>query len=129
MRTLAVMLALALPGAAAAAPLAALSAGTSASAQAADPGPMRLAMRRETLPAGGKLEEQPPAGVRYLYVVSGRLKVSDLVTGAEQVVEAGKMTAEEAGDWHVAEAVGSEPVTLYVIDRSPTDAGTADGAS
>jgi quercetin dioxygenase-like cupin family protein len=81
-------------------------------------------MQRQTLPPGGRLPEHRPAGARYLFVVSGRLKVSDLVTGDEQVVEAGRMAAEQPGDWHVAQALGAEPVTLYVIDRAPAAATT-----
>lgn len=86
---------------------------------------VRIAMRQETLAPGGKLAEHRPAGERYLFVVAGRLKVSNLVTGEEQVVEAGKMAAEKPGDWHVAEALGTEPVSLYVIDRAPAEAAAA----
>lgn len=83
-------------------------------------------MRQQTLPPGGELPEHRQAGERYLYVVAGRLKVANLVTGEEQVVEAGKMAAEQPGDWHVAVALGAEPTTFYVIDRGPAD---ADGAA
>ncbi|CAN7577026.1 cupin domain-containing protein [Phenylobacterium sp. LjRoot225] len=86
---------------------------------------VRIGMRRETLPPGGKMAEHRQAGERYLYVVSGRLRVSNLVTGEEQLVDAGKMAAEQPGDWHVAEVVGGDPVTVYVIDRTPADAGGA----
>ncbi|CAN7218838.1 cupin domain-containing protein [Phenylobacterium sp. LjRoot219] len=86
---------------------------------------VRIAMRQETLPPGGKLAEHRQEGERYLFVVSGRLKVSNLVTGDEQIVEAGKMAAEQPGDWHVAEALGAEPVSLYVIDRTPAEAAAA----
>jgi quercetin dioxygenase-like cupin family protein len=82
-------------------------------------GSVRVAMRRETLPPGGALPEHRQDGDRYLFVVSGRLKVADLVTGDEQVVEAGKMAAEQPGDWHIAQALGGEPVVLYIIDRDP----------
>jgi quercetin dioxygenase-like cupin family protein len=91
--------------------------------------PVRIGMRQETLPAGGKMPEHRPAGERYLYVVSGQLKVSNLVTGEEQLVGPGKMAAEQPGDWHVAEVVGDAPVTLYVIDRTPADSGAATTAS
>jgi len=86
---------------------------------------VRIAMRQETLPPGGKLAEHRPEGERYLFVVAGRLKVSNLVTGEEQIVEAGKMAAEQPGDWHVAEALGTEPVSLYVIDRAAAGAVAA----
>lgn len=112
--------------------LALAAATTSASQSAADAvaagQPVRVAMRQATLPPGGRLPEEPPAGQRYFLVVSGRLKVSDLVTGEEQVVEAGKMAAERPGDWSLAEAVGDEPVTLYIIERAPVEAAVAASA-
>jgi len=96
------------------------------SAAAPDAGQaVRVAMRRQTLPPGGRLPEERPLGQRYLLVVSGRLKVSDLVTGEEQLVEPGKMAAERPGDWSLAEAVGEEPVVLYIIDRTPVAAAGA----
>jgi quercetin dioxygenase-like cupin family protein len=120
---------LAAPGLAFAAPVASTLARPPA-AQASAPEPqaqtsVRIGMRQETLPPGGKLAEHRPIGERYLFVVSGRLKVSDLVTGEEQVVEAGKMAAETSGDWHEAVALGADPVVLYVIDRAPALAAPA----
>jgi quercetin dioxygenase-like cupin family protein len=122
------------PSLACAAPLASAIAGHAAAPPEAASGSMQIAMRQQTLPPGGKLPEHRQNGDRYLFVVSGRLKVSDLVTGDEQIVEAGKMASEQPGDWHVAEALGSEPVVLYIIDRATgTDAvalspGTSGGA-
>ena len=121
----ALMVALVCPAAAMAAPqtstlTAPLARSGSAKApQAGDS--VRVAMRQQTLPPGGQLPEHRQAGERYLYVVAGRLKVSDLVTGEEQVVDAGKMAVERPGDWHVATAMGAEPATFYVIDRGPVD--------
>lgn len=111
------------PALAVAAPVAVLSTAPHAPATQAGPvlsGAVQVAVTQETLPVGGKLEEHRHDALRYLYVVSGKLKVSDLVTGEEQVVEAGKMATEAPGDWHVAQALGSAPVTLYVIDPTPT---------
>jgi quercetin dioxygenase-like cupin family protein len=105
-----------------AAPLAPPLTAPAPAAEAAPAESVRVAMRQETLPAGGRLAEHRTEGERYLYVVSGRLKVSNLVTGEEQIVEAGKMAAEQPGDWHVAQALGAEPVALYVIDRTPAEA-------
>ncbi|MDB5446671.1 MAG: hypothetical protein JWQ97_1988 [Phenylobacterium sp.] len=115
----AALAALALPGLALAAPLAsALTASPTAAAPAAGQS-IRVGLHRETLPPGGKLPETRSEGLRYLLVVSGKLKVSDLVTGEEQLVEPGKMAAEQPGDWCLAQAVGPDPVTLYVIERTP----------
>lgn len=101
------------PAMAAAAPHAALTSALPAAQS------VRVAMRQETLPPGGRLAEHRSDGERYLYVVSGQLKVSNLVTGDEEIVAAGRMAAERPGDWHVAEAVGREPATFYLIDRAP----------
>lgn len=90
---------------------------------------VRVAMRLETLAPGGSLPEHRQLGERYLYVVSGQLKVSNLVTGEEQVVGAGKMAAEQPGCWHVAVAQGPQPATFYVIDRGPSEQGVAASAS
>jgi quercetin dioxygenase-like cupin family protein len=118
------------PALAGAAPLTSAIAGRAPAPTEAPAAGMRVALRQQTLPPGGKLPEHRQDGDRYLFVVSGRLKVSDLVTGDEQVVEAGKMAAEQPGDWHVAEALGSEPVVLYIIDRAPqTDAVALSPAS
>lgn len=108
-----------------AAPVAELSTAPVAAAAPAGPilsGAVKVAVRQETLPAGGKMAEHRQDALRYLYVVSGRLKVSDLVTGEEQVVEAGAMATEAPGDWHVAQALGATPVTVYVIDPTPQQA-------
>jgi quercetin dioxygenase-like cupin family protein len=113
-----------------AAPLASPLTGPAEAPAAAPSDSVRIAMRQETLAPGGKLAEHRPTGERYLFVAAGRLKVSNLVTGEEQVVEAGKMAAERPGDWHVAEVLGTEPVSLYVIDRAPAEAvGTTASAA
>lgn len=104
-------------------------AGPAAAASDPQAGAVRVAMRQETLPPGGSLPEHRQVGERYLYVVAGRLKVSNLVTGEEQVVEAGKMAAEQPGDWHVAVALGAQPATFYVIDRNPMDVAAATAAN
>lgn len=101
----------------------ALATNAAPAAEANDPQPetaVRVALRQETLAPGASLPEHRPSGERYLYVIAGRLKVADLVTGEEQVVEAGGMAAEKPGDWHVAVAVGGVPATFYVIDRGST---------
>jgi quercetin dioxygenase-like cupin family protein len=107
------------PGLTCAAPRASALGPSAAPPAAPADSSVRVAMRQETLPPGGKLAEHRQDGERYLFVVSGRLKVSDLVTGDEQVVEAGKMAAEQPGDWHTAQALGGDPVVLYIIDRTP----------
>ena len=63
-------------GPALAAPQASALAGPPAAGLAAAPDEaVRVAMRKQFLPPGGKLTEDRPEGERYLYVVTGRLKV------------------------------------------------------
>jgi len=91
---------------------------------AADPeleGKIQVAITQERLEAGATLAEHRQPYIRHLFVASGRLKVSNLVTGEEQVVGAGEMATEAAGDWHMAQAVGEEPVEMFVIDQLPAE--------
>jgi len=133
MKRLAALVAIALPGLAFASPLGSPGPRSlDAPLLAAEPQPgdsVRVALRQENLPPGGTLAEHRSEGLRYIMVVSGRLKLSDLVTGEEQVVEAGKIAAEQPGDWFVAQAMGRDPVTLYVIDRGLTTQAGARAAS
>lgn len=98
---------------------------------AADPeleGKVQVAITQQRLEAGGTLAEHRQPYIRHLFVASGRLKVSNLVTGEEQLVGAGEVATEAAGDWHMAKAVGDEPVEIFVIDQLPaTDASATVG--
>lgn len=80
---------------------------------------VELAMTQQTLPANGTLAEHSQPFLRYLYVLSGELKVSNLVTGDEQTVQAGGMAVETPNDWHIAKAMGSDPVVFVTIDQAP----------
>lgn len=112
-----------------AAPSLALAAASSApvappsiAGMAADPeleGKVQVAIRQERLEAGASLAEHRQPYIRHLFVASGQLKVSNLVTGEEQLVGAGEMATEAAGDWHMAKAMGDEPVEIFVIDQLP----------
>ena len=91
---------------------------------AADPkleGKVQVIMSQKRLAAGEVLEEHRQPFVRHLFVVTGQLKVSNLVTGQEQLVSAGDVAIEAAGDWHIAKAVGEGPVELFIIDQAPAE--------
>lgn len=91
-------------------------------------GKIHVAITPERLEAGQTLAEHRQPYIRHLFVASGTLKVSNLVTGEEQVVGAGEMATEAAGDWHLAQALGDEPVEMFVIDQLPaTDASATVG--
>jgi quercetin dioxygenase-like cupin family protein len=99
------------------------------SADAALEGPVQVTISQQTLAAGESLPEHRQPFVRQLFVVKGKLKVSNLVTGEEQLAGPGEMAVEAAGDWHVAQAMGDEPAEIFVIDQQPagSDAVSAGG--
>lgn len=88
-------------------------------------GNVRVSITHQTLAAGAGLPEHRQAYIRHLFVVSGQLKVSNLVTGEEQLVGAGELATEAAGDWHVAEVVGDEDARIYLIDQLPEESAAA----
>lgn len=111
-------LALAAAPAAPAGPQAAPSAND-LSADAALEGKVQVTISQQTLAAGETLPEHSQPFVRQLFVVKGQLKVSNLVTGEEQLAGPGEMAIEAAGDWHVAQALGDQPAEIFVIDQAP----------
>lgn len=95
---------------------------------AADPeleGKIQVAITQERLEAGASLAEHRQPFIRHLFVASGKLKVSNLVTGEEQIVGAGEIATEAANDWHLAVAMGDEPVEMFVIDQLPAEEASA----
>ncbi|HEX2559555.1 cupin domain-containing protein [Phenylobacterium sp.] len=126
MRTIAIaaLALVAAPGLALAAAPSAPVAPPSLAGLAADPeleGKVQVAITQQRLEAGGTLAEHRQPYIRHLFIVSGQLKVSNLVTGEEQLVGAGEIATEAAGDWHLARAVGDEAVEIFVIDQLPAE--------
>ena len=119
-------LALAAASAAPSAPVAA--AATDLSTDAVLEGKVQVTIRQQILAAGETLPEHQQPFDRQLFVVNGKLKVSNLVTGEEQVAGPGEVALEAAGDWHIAQALGDEPAEIFVIDQAPAiDAASAGG--
>lgn len=74
----------------------------------------------ETLvPVGGVLPPHKHPYPRYAYVVSGRLRVTNLVSGTVSEVKAGELAIDAIDQWHEAIVLGAEPVKLMVIDQAP----------
>ncbi|MCR5877047.1 cupin domain-containing protein [Phenylobacterium sp. J367] len=71
------------------------------------------------VPAGGAIPPHKHPYPRYAYVVSGRLKVTNLVTGTVSEVSAGQLAVDAIDQWHEAAVVGAEPVRMLVIDQAP----------
>jgi quercetin dioxygenase-like cupin family protein len=102
-------------------------AGTAQAATAITPAPaaegradgkMRMSVSQLTLAAGERLPDHQPAYLRYIYVVSGRLQVSNLVTGGAQEIAAGEMAVETAGEMHSAKALGDEPAEVMIVEQA-----------
>lgn len=82
---------------------------------------VRMTVVQTTLAPGESLPENARTALRYIYVKSGRLQVSNLVTGDRQDVEAGEFAVESAGQWHTGLAVGVEPVEVLLIEQAPAE--------
>lgn len=123
-----VALAVAIPGVALSAPSApqpgfepAVPSMTLSLPEAQDPpegDKVRMTVVQATLAPGESLPENARTALRYIYVKSGRLQVSNLVTGDEQEIVAGEFAVETAGQWHTGKAMGAEPVELLLIEQA-----------
>lgn len=82
---------------------------------------VRMTVVQATLAPGESLPDNARTALRYIYVKSGRLQVSNLVTGDQQEVEAGEFAVESAGQWHTGKAMGAEPVEVLLIEQAPAD--------
>jgi quercetin dioxygenase-like cupin family protein len=82
-------------------------------------GPVRVTFTETVVPPGGRLAPHKHPYPRYALVTSGRLKVTNLVTGTVTEVKAGELAIDAVDQWHEAEVVGAEPVRLLVIDQAP----------
>lgn len=82
---------------------------------------VRMTVVQATLAPGESLPDNARTALRYIYVKSGRLQVSNLVTGDQQDVEAGEFAVESAGQWHTGKAMGAEPAEVLLIEQAPAD--------
>lgn len=82
-------------------------------------GPVEVTLSETVVPAGGAIAPHKHPYPRYAYVVSGRLKVTNLVTGTVAEVKAGELAIDAIDQWHEAAVVGDEPVRMLVIDQAP----------
>ncbi|HEV2531018.1 cupin domain-containing protein [Phenylobacterium sp.] len=87
-------------------------------------GPLRVTVSETLIPAHGALPVHKHPYPRYVYVLAGRVRVTNLVTGQAAELKAGDMTIDPIDQWHRAEALGDEPVRLIAIDQAPPGAPT-----
>ena len=81
---------------------------------------VRMTVVQATLAPGESLPDNARTALRYIYVKSGRLQVSNLVTGDEQEILAGEFAVESAGQWHTGRATGGEPAEVLLIEQAPS---------
>ncbi|MDP1616154.1 cupin domain-containing protein [Phenylobacterium sp.] len=81
---------------------------------------VRMTVVQATLAPGESLPDNARTALRYIYVKSGRLQVSNLVTGDEQEILAGEFAVESAGQWHTGRALGAEPAEVLLIEQAPS---------
>jgi quercetin dioxygenase-like cupin family protein len=86
-------------------------------------GVVRVAVAPTTIPAGQTLPEHVSPTERYVYVVSGRVRVTNLVTGEGQDVSPGEMAVETQGHLHVAAALDGLPASVLLIDGATLGLG------
>jgi quercetin dioxygenase-like cupin family protein len=53
---------------------------------------------------------------RYVYVLSGNLRVNNIETGQTDIYKPGNFILESVGEWQTVASIGSEPLKLLVID-------------
>lgn len=132
--TFAIVAAIALPRAAlastsghgqATSPLSSLASLTAPTTALPTEGKVRMAVSQTTIPAGESLPEHVQPTLRYIYVVSGRVRVSNLVTGEQQEINPGEMAVEAEGQLHIATALDGLPADILLIDGAAADGAVA----
>jgi len=87
-------------------------------------GPLQVTVSETTIPPHGTLPVHKHPYPRYVYVLAGRLRVTNLDTGEAAELKAGDMSIDPIGQWHRAEALGDDKVMLITIDQAPPGAAT-----
>src|SRR5665213_3280278 len=87
-------------------------------------GPLRVTVSETTIPPHGALPVHKHPYPRYVYVLSGRVRVTNLDTGQVAELKAGDMTIDPVGQWHKAQALGEDGVRLITVDQAPPGALT-----
>jgi quercetin dioxygenase-like cupin family protein len=81
--------------------------------------PHEVVVSRATLAPGGVIPAHRHPWSRYAYVEAGRIRVTNLDTGAVRELGPGDVLVEPLDQWHEGRAVGDAPVRLVVTDHVP----------
>jgi quercetin dioxygenase-like cupin family protein len=71
--------------------------------------------------AGPTLRAHKYSIVRYAYVLTGTLRVTNTQTGHSNVSKAADFIIEAIGQWHQAVNLDDRPLRLLVIDQQPDE--------
>ncbi len=82
-------------------------------------GTVELKASNVVMPVGFALAPHKHPYPRYVFIKSGRLSVSNEVTGATREFGPGEVLVEAIDQWHRGRVVGDEPVILTVVDQTP----------
>ena len=100
-------------------PLVSTTTTWSGQALALPQGAVELKASHVVMPVGFALAPHKHPYPRYVFIKSGRLSVSNEVTGATREFGPGEVLVEAIDQWHTGKVVGDEPVVLTVIDQTP----------
>ena len=79
--------------------------------------PARIVVSIYEIAAGATLREHKYPFVRYAYVLTGRLRVTNTETGHSNVYKAGDFIIQAIGQWHPAVNLDDRPLKLLVTDQ------------
>jgi quercetin dioxygenase-like cupin family protein len=79
--------------------------------------PARIVVSIYEIAAGATLHERKHPFVRYAYVMTAALRVTNAETGHSNVHKAGDFIIEAIGQWHQAVKLDDRPLKLLVIDQ------------
>lgn len=85
-------------------------------------GAVEVKASRVVMPVGTELAPHKHPWPRYVAIQSGRLSVSNEVTGVTREFGPGDFLVEAIDQWHTGKVVGDQPVLLVVIDQAPPGA-------
>jgi quercetin dioxygenase-like cupin family protein len=83
------------------------------------PGPVQVTASILEIPAGSSLPVHKHPFLRFGYLLSGRLEVTDIETGKTVTFETGQFVVDPVHQWHKGRALDGKPVRLLLIDQTP----------
>lgn len=107
------------PPAAASRPIGSFTATQSGQEIRLPQGPVQVSIGETTAPPGGVIAAHKHPHQRMAYILEGRIRVTNLDTGAVVELKPGDLGVEARDQWHKGEVLGDSPVRMLVIDQTP----------